>query len=156
MCHVVNITPRRKSFRNYVLVQPVHNFLFLWNPKFHYCFHKVPPTIRIIGKVNSVHTIRSHLFKINFNIMLLSKFRSIILYPVIVSGFTMHVLTYYIYPTTFSTYINLCSLIRVKSISVHRPSVSLRAVYIFQVSFPSRFFFAYLPSQFTIDSHLYM
>ena len=41
----------------------------LWNPKVHYCTHKRPPPIPILGQPNPVHITTSHLLEIHPNII---------------------------------------------------------------------------------------
>ena len=41
---------------------------FLWNPKFHYCTHKRPPPVPILGQHSPVHIPTSHLLEIHPNI----------------------------------------------------------------------------------------
>jgi hypothetical protein len=47
----------------------------LWNPKVHYHVHKSPPPVSILSQINLVHTISSHLSKIDLNIVMCPGFR---------------------------------------------------------------------------------
>jgi hypothetical protein len=48
----------------------VINSPLVWNPMAHYHLHKSPPLAAILCQINSVHGLKSHIFKIHFNIIL--------------------------------------------------------------------------------------
>ena len=41
----------------------------LWNPKFHYHVHNIPPPVSILNQINPVHSSSFHFLKIQFNII---------------------------------------------------------------------------------------
>jgi hypothetical protein len=43
----------------------------LWNLKFHYHDHKIPPLVSVLSNINPVYITPSYLSKIHFNIILL-------------------------------------------------------------------------------------
>lgn len=54
--------------------QAIHRIL--WDPKFYYFVHKIPPFVRVLSQINPVHTVPDNLFKIHRTIMLPLTYRS--------------------------------------------------------------------------------
>jgi hypothetical protein len=69
----------------------------LWNPRVHHRFHKTPPLVHILRKINSVHTLPPYFYKIHSNIILRSTrslfskgFQTKILYTILISPRALH------------------------------------------------------------------